>query len=261
MTKQYEYDLFVIGAGSGGIRAARRAAKEGLRVGLAEAGPLGGTCVNQGCVPKKLYVYSSHYGDDSKTAEAYGWSPLQRSFELGCLAKQQGPGNSTSEWSVCPSPKGIRRRTFLCLGRLLDEHTIGLEETQDRRILDTAPRLSVSKVHAHKILIATGSIPYIPSFSGRQYVGNSDDIFIQKKLPNRLLVVGGGYIAMEFASIFTGLGVKTELVYRGELFLRRFDLSVSKFLKEEMQKKAFVSTSRLRSRRSKKQKTAPSAFF
>ena len=237
MPPQYDYELFVIGAGSGGIRAARKAAEEGLRVGIAEAGPLGGTCVNQGCVPKKLYVYSSHYREDFKDAKAYGWSSGESQFDWEKLQrnKTQTIQNLNGIYAKILEKSGVE--LFYAWARLIDEHSIELEETQDSRVPSSARKLSTRKIRAQKILIATGSIPYIPDFPGRQYVSHSNDIFAQKELPERVLVVGGGYIAVEFASIFAGLGVKTELVYRGELFLGRFDLSIRTFLKEEMQKK------------------------
>ena len=245
---RYDYELFVIGAGSGGVRAARMAAREGVRVGLAESARLGGTCVNQGCVPKKLYVYGSHYHDDFSNAKGYGWTYGKPQFDWERLQKNKDQEIQRLNGVYARLLEEAGVELFYAHARLVDEHSVELEETENASI-SRAPFLQGSerdthkqkiyphKIHAQKILIATGSSPYIPDFSGCQYVANSNHIFAQKKLPERVLVVGGGYIAVEFASIFAGLGLKTDLVYRGELFLRRFDISVRKFLEEEMQKK------------------------
>lgn len=230
---KYEYDLFVIGAGSGGIRAARSAAKEGARVGIAESNRLGGTCVNRGCVPKKLYVYSSHYQDDFKDSQAYGWSFKQPHFDWEKLQKNkdQELQRLNEVYASLLEESGVD--IFYAQACLIDDHTIELEEIERPVFSQDLPQ----RVHSQKILIATGSRPFVPDFPGRQYVSDSNHVFSQEKLPQRALVVGGGYIALEFASIFTGMGVKTELVYRGELFLVRFDSGIRKFLQKEMQKK------------------------
>lgn len=227
MSAEYEYDLFVIGAGSGGVRAARMAASTGARVGIAEDRYLGGTCVNVGCVPKKLYAYASHFQDSFSDAEGFGWQMAgPATFNWATLRD-----NKTSEISRL---NGIYQRMlegagvtlFNARARLVDPHTVSL-----------VSQGSETQVTAKQILLATGGWPWVPDFPGCEHAINSNQVFDLQNFPNRFLVLGGGYIAVEFASIFNGLGSEVHLVYRGELFLKGFDQEVREFTCEEMAKK------------------------
>ncbi|MER0042611.1 glutathione-disulfide reductase [Pseudomonas sp. MGal98] len=218
----YDFDLFVIGAGSGGVRAARFAAGYGARVAVAESRYLGGTCVNVGCVPKKLLVYGAQFADEFEHAEGFGWTPGQASFSWPTLI-----ANKNREIERL---NGIYRKLLVGSGvslleghaRLLDEHRVEVDG---------------KTYSAERILIATGGWPHIPDIPGHEHAINSNQAFFLEQLPKRVLVVGGGYIAVEFASIFNGLGAQTSLLYRGELFLRGFDNSLRTHLHEELGKK------------------------
>ncbi len=218
----YDFDLFVIGAGSGGVRAARFAAGYGARVAVAESRYLGGTCVNVGCVPKKLLVYGAHYAEDLHEAEGYGWTVDGARFDWKTLIS-----NKDREIQRL---NGIYRNLLVDSGvtllqahaRLVDAHTVEVDGSQ---------------YSAEHILIATGGWPFVPEIPGREHAITSNEAFYLEALPRRVLVVGGGYIAVEFASIFHGCGADTKLLYRGELFLRGFDGSLRDHLKDEMIKK------------------------
>ncbi|MBA1238698.1 glutathione-disulfide reductase [Pseudomonas kunmingensis] len=218
----YDFDLFVIGAGSGGVRAARFAAGFGAKVAVAESRYLGGTCVNVGCVPKKLLVYGAHYAEDIGQAQGYGWTIDGATFDWKTLI-----ANKDREIQRL---NGIYRSILVDSGvtllqahaRLVDAHTVEVEGKQ---------------YTAEHILIATGGWPHVPAFPGREHATTSNEAFYLESLPRRVLVVGGGYIAVEFASIFHGCGADTKLLYRGELFLRGFDGSLRDHLKDEMIKK------------------------
>lgn len=215
----YDYDLFVLGAGSGGVRASRISAQYGAKVAVAEDTYLGGTCVNVGCVPKKLFVYGSHFAEDFEDAAAYGWNVSSESFDWNRLRD-----NKTKEierlngvYANLLDNAGVDRKWGSA--RLLDAHTIAVgDET----------------FSADKVLIATGSWPYVPEFPGREHTITSNEAFYLEELPKKAVVVGGGYIAVEFAGIFAGLGVDVDLVYRGPLFLRGFDNGVREFVKDEL---------------------------
>nr|WP_288465823.1 glutathione-disulfide reductase [uncultured Pseudomonas sp.] len=218
----YDFDLFVIGAGSGGVRAARFAAGYGARVAVAESRYLGGTCVNVGCVPKKLLVYGAQFADEFEHAEGFGWTPGQASFSWPTLI-----ANKNREIERL---NGIYRKLLVGSGvtlveghaRLLDEHRVEVD----------------GKIYsAERILIATGGWPHVPEIPGHEHAINSNQAFFLEELPRRILVVGGGYIAVEFASIFNGLGAQTSLLYRGDLFLRGFDNSLRTHLHEELGKR------------------------
>ncbi|OLU16896.1 glutathione-disulfide reductase [Pseudomonas sp. PA1(2017)] len=218
----YDFDLFVIGAGSGGVRAARFAAGYGARVAVAESRYLGGTCVNVGCVPKKLLVYGAQFADEFEHAEGFGWTPGQASFSWPTLI-----ANKNREIERL---NGIYRKLLVGSGvtlveghaRLLDEHRVEVD----------------GKIYsAERILIATGGWPHVPEIPGHEHAINSNQAFFLEELPRRILVVGGGYIAVEFASIFNGLGAQTSLLYRGDLFLRGFDKSLRTHLHEELGKR------------------------
>jgi glutathione reductase (NADPH) len=218
----YDFDLFVIGAGSGGVRAARFAAGFGARVAVAESRYLGGTCVNVGCVPKKLLVYGAHFAEDFEQAQGFGWSLDQAQFDWPTLI-----ANKNREIERL---NGIYRNLLVNSGvTLLEGHA---------RLLDGhSVELGGKRYSAKHILIATGGWPHVPDIPGREHAIDSNQAFFLPQLPKRVLVVGGGYIAVEFASIFNGLGAQTSLLYRGELFLRGFDGAVRQHLREELSKR------------------------
>jgi glutathione reductase (NADPH) len=215
----YDYDLFVLGAGSGGVRASRISAQYGARVAVAEDTYLGGTCVNVGCVPKKLFVYGSHFSEDFQDAGAYGWNVAAESFEWARLRdnKTKEIERLNSVYASLLDNAGVDRKWGTA--RIVDPHTVAIgDET----------------FSTDKILIATGSWPFVPEFPGSEHVITSNEAFYLDELPKRAVVVGGGYIAVEFAGIFAGLGVEVDLVYRGPLFLRSFDRGVREFVRNEL---------------------------
>ena len=218
----YQYDLFVIGAGSGGVRAARMSARFGARAAIAEDRYLGGTCVNAGCIPKKLLVYAAHYAEDFEDARAFGWSDAKWDFDWQTL--------------VANKDQEIQRLNDVYRNLL---QTAGVELIHGRAVLQDQHTVTVGGrgYTAERILIATGGRPSIPDIPGQEYVISSDAAFHLEQLPGRIIIVGGGYIAVEFAGIFNGLGVDTMLLYRGELFLRGFDAETRRFLAEQMRKK------------------------
>jgi glutathione reductase (NADPH) len=217
----YDFDLFVIGAGSGGVRAARFAAGFGAKVAVAESRYLGGTCVNVGCVPKKLLVYGAHFADEFAQAKGFGWSMQEASFDWPTLI-----ANKNQEIARL---NGIYRNLLQSSGvTLLESHA---------RLLD-AHHVEVDgqSYSAKNILLATGGWPQKPDIPGIEHAITSNEVFFLEQLPKRVIVVGGGYIAVEFASIFHGMGAKTSLLYRGELFLRGFDEAVRAHLRDELDK-------------------------
>lgn len=219
---QYDYDLFVIGGGSGGVRAARMSAQLGARVGLAEEREMGGTCVNVGCVPKKLFVYASHYGEDFEDACGFGWEDSRPGFD----------------WNVLRDNKDreISRLNGIYSG-LLGNAGVEIHQGRASLIGPHGVRIGDQQVTAERILIATGGWPWVPDFPGREHVITSNEVFHMQQLPASVIVVGGGYIAVEFAGIFAGLGVETRLLYRGPLFLRGFDTDIREFVASECRKK------------------------
>ena len=217
----YDFDLFVIGAGSGGVRAARFAASFGAKVAVAESRYLGGTCVNVGCVPKKLLVYGAHFSEQFEQAAGFGWNMVEASFDWPTLI-----ANKNREIQRL---NGIYRNLLVNSGvTLLESHA---------KLLD-AHRVEVDGqvFSAKHILLATGGWPLKPEIPGIEHAITSNEVFFLEQLPKRVLVVGGGYIAVEFASIFHRMGAKTSLLYRGELFLRGFDGAVRQHLQEELTK-------------------------
>ena len=218
----YDFDLFVIGAGSGGVRAARFSADFGAKVAVAESRYLGGTCVNVGCVPKKLLVYAASYAEDFSQAKGYGWEVDNACFDWATL--------------VAHKDREIHRLNNVYKKLLTDSRVTLL---QDHAQIVNANSIKVGdKIYTTKyILIATGGWPYVPTFQGSEYVTTSNEVFYLPKLPKRVLVVGGSYIAVEFSSIFNGCGAKTSLLYRGELFMRGFDNSLRNQLRDEMRQK------------------------
>ena len=218
----YEYDLFIIGGGAGGIRAARISSNLGARVALAEESDLGGTCVNVGCVPKKLLFYASHFAEDFNNSNYYGWSFDNKKFNWNKLIK-----NKNIE---------IERLNNIYKKMLLDASVdifSGHASLVDSNTIKIGDKLITSK----NILISTGGYPFIPKITGNDHVFTSNEAFFLKSLPKKIIIVGGGYIAVEFASIFNELNVETHLIYRGSLFLRGFDKDLREQLKNEMKKK------------------------
>jgi glutathione reductase (NADPH) len=217
-----QVDLFVIGGGSGGVRAARFAAGFGARVAIAESGRFGGTCVNVGCIPKKLFSYAAHFHDDFHDAADFGWTVGETRFDWPTLR-----ANKDREIARL---NGVYERLLANAGveilrghaRLVDANTV---------------EVGGSRWRAKTILVATGSWPQMPTIPGAEHAVSSDAVFTLERLPRRAVVVGGGYIALEFASIFGGLGVETTLAYRGARLLRHFDAELGERIAEELTKK------------------------
>jgi glutathione reductase (NADPH) len=222
----YDFDLFVIGAGSGGVRAARMAAQKGARVAVAEGGALGGTCVNVGCIPKKLYSYAAHYAEAFEQAAGFGW---------------QVKAPPALDWNAL---KANRLQEITRLNGVYDRLLIGAGAQLIRGWAKVVDAHSVSvrtpdgeqRYTAQHILVATGGKAFKPSFEGSELAITSDDMFDLDPFPRRLVVVGGGYIACEFASIFNGLGAKVTQLYRGKQVLRDFDEDVRQFIAGEVRK-------------------------
>lgn len=217
----FDYDLFVIGAGSGGVRAARMSAGYGAKVAIAEDRYMGGTCVNVGCVPKKLYTYAAHFSQSCEDSRGFGWQSDIPAFDWQVLRD-----NKTREISRL---NGI-------YDRLLDGS--GVKVFDGRAAISGKNTITVSgqTIKAKHILIATGGWPFVPDFPGKEFALTSNEIFDLPEFPASILVVGGGYIALEFAGIFAGLGSKTTLSYRGDIPLRHFDKDVREKLFVESQR-------------------------
>lgn len=217
----FDYDLFVIGAGSGGVRLARMSASYGARVGIAEEEQIGGTCVLRGCIPKKLLVYASHYPHELEDAKGFGWT-----FGAGTL-----------DWPalIAAKDREINRLSDIYINLLRQS---GVEMHAGRATLVDAHTVAVGDrtIRARHIAIATGSRPSLPPRPGIEHVITSREALSLAKLPARIAVVGGGYIAVEFAGIFNGFGSHVDLFYRGEKILRGFDDDVRQFLSDEMTK-------------------------
>ena len=220
MTTEFDYDLFVIGAGSGGVRAARMAASKGKKVAVAEERYLGGTCVNVGCVPKKLFVYASQFPELFHASKGFGWS---------------GAEAPTFDWAVLRDNKTAEiERLNGIYNNLINDSGADLF---DGRATVTGPHqveVNGKGYSAKVILIATGGWPYIPEFPGSDLAISSNEMFFLDELPKTAVVVGGGYIAVEFAGILNGLGVETHLVYRGPNLLKSFDREMSDKVTEGM---------------------------
>ncbi len=218
----YDYDLFVIGGGSGGVRGARMAAATGARVGLAEMDRFGGTCVIRGCVPKKLLGYAAHFSEDFEDAAAYGWQVGARSFDWPTL--------------IANKDKEIARLEGI-YQKLLNDAGVSIHRGRARFIDAHTLAVGEERITARHILIAVGGHPVVPDIPGHDYGFTSDQAFHLGTLPKRIVVVGGGYIAVEFAGIFNGLGAEVTQLYRGEQILRGFDDDVRDTLAEEIRKK------------------------
>src|SRR3954451_25293091 len=220
-----EVDLFVIGAGSGGVRAARIAAGHGARVMLAEEYRVGGTCVIRGCVPKKLLVYAARFADDFEDAAGYGWTLGEPAFDWPTLIANKDREIARLELAYTSTLERANVKGVASRAVLEDAHTLRLAATGER-------------VRAKTVLIATGSSPYAGAqIAGIEHVISSNEAFHLPQLPPRILIQGGGYIALEFAGIFNGLGSEVTLVYRGDNILRGFDEDVRNHLRTELEKR------------------------
>jgi len=216
-----DYDLFVIGAGSGGVRAARMAAGFGAKVAIAEEQYMGGTCVNVGCVPKKLYVYASEFGKGFSDAREFGWQSDVQRFD----------------WTTLRDNKKTEISRLNAIYRNLLSG-VDADVIDGRATIVNANTVAVGDKHytARKILIATGGWPHIPDFPGSDLAVSSNEIFDLDSFPERIVIVGGGYIAVEFAGIFNGLGARVTQLYRGPLFLRGFDADIRAHASQEIRK-------------------------
>jgi glutathione reductase (NADPH) len=220
----FDYDLFVIGAGSGGVRAGRIAAKHGAKVAVAEEYRVGGTCVIRGCVPKKLLVYASRFSEEFEDAVGFGWTSEKVSFDWQTLLENKDKEIDRLNKAYIRNLEGAGADLILERATIKDRHTVVLASGRE--------------VSAKFILIATGAAPFVPRhFPGHEMAITSNDAFHLDRLPRRICIVGGGYIAVEFAGIFNGLGVETVLIYRGEKILRGFDDDVRGHLTSELEKK------------------------
>ena len=219
--KNRDYDLFVIGAGSGGVRAARIAAGFGARVAIAEDRYMGGTCVNVGCVPKKLYVYASEFGKSFKDGKNFGWNGETPHFDWATLRDNKKAEISRLNTIYENLLAGAKADVIKGHAWIVDAHTVAVGE---------------QRFSAEKILIATGGWPHIPQFPGSEFAISSNEVFDLAQFPKRLATVGGGYIAVEFAGIFNGLGARVTQLYRGPLFLRGFDADIRAHAAKEIAK-------------------------
>jgi glutathione reductase (NADPH) len=218
----FDVDLFVIGAGSGGVRAARIASSHGARVMIAEEYRVGGTCVIRGCVPKKLLVYAARFADEFEDAQGYGWTVAKPTFHWASLIHNKDREIARLEAAYTTTLERYKVEVIKSRAVLDDAHTV--------RLLATG-----QTVRAKHILIATGAWPHNgPAIPGLDHVISSNEAFHLEALPKRILIQGGGYIAVEFAGIFNGLGSQVTLIYRGENILRGFDDDVREHLRSEM---------------------------
>ena len=216
------YDLLVIGGGSGGVRAARIAAGHGAKVAICEEYRYGGTCVIRGCVPKKMMVYASHFAEEFHDSASYGWSTTVNGFDWATLINNKDKEIDRLNGIYINLLKNAGVEVFHGTGTLIDRHTVQIADQQ---------------LTADKILIATGGTPFMPSIDGVEHAISSNEVFHLESQPSSAIVVGGGYIAVEFAGIFNGIGTDTTLVYRGDQILRGFDQDIRNHLAAEVAKK------------------------
>ncbi|MFO0615444.1 MAG: glutathione-disulfide reductase [Polyangiaceae bacterium] len=218
-----DFDLFVIGAGSAGVRASRVAAQLGARVGVAESGAFGGTCVNVGCVPKKLLVSGAHFIDEWRDASGFGWRMDRPTHDWSALIanKNREIQRLNGIYEKLLVDRGVR--VFRARATIRGPHEVALTSSAGEEV-----------IRAQSILIAVGGEPARPLFPGSEHVQLSDDMFYLERRPERVLVLGGGYIAVEFAGIFEGFGSHVTLAHRGPLFLRGFDRAVRDHLADAM---------------------------
>jgi glutathione reductase (NADPH) len=222
--KGFDYDLFIIGAGSGGVRAARVAGKLGAKVAIAEEYRVGGTCVIRGCTPKKLLVYASRFAEEFEDAVGFGWTSEKVSFDWSTLIENKDKEIDRLNKAYIKGLDNAGAEIIMERATIVDANTVQLA--------------SGRKITAKHILIATGATPFVPQhLPGRELAITSNEAFHLDRLPRRMVIVGGGYIAIEFAGIFNGLGVETVLIYRGEQILRGFDDDLRNHLASEMEKK------------------------
>ena len=221
MDKTFDYDLLVLGGGSGGVRAARMAAQRGARVALVEAAALGGTCVNVGCIPKKLYSYAAHYAEAFEEAAGFGWQVEPPRFDWATLKTNRAREITRLNGIYRDLLKGAGAEIVTGWGQLEDAHTL---------------RVGERRLRGQHLLIATGGTPFLPDVAGSELAVSSDQMFDLDPFPKRLVVVGGGYIACEFASIFRKLGAQVVQLQRGGRLLSAFDEDISRFLASEMGK-------------------------
>jgi glutathione reductase (NADPH) len=222
---RYDYDLFVIGGGSGGVRAARVAAEHGARVALAEENKVGGTCVLRGCVPKKLFAHAAHFAEALEDAVGFGWTAEGVRFDWPTLVRNV---TADTEWLSGVYIRNLAKsgaELFRSRAIVEDAHTLRLV-TDDRRVT------------ARYILVATGGAPRLdPGVPGTEHAIVSDDVFSLASLPKRMLIVGAGFVGIEFAGIFAALGTETTVLYRGEEILRGFDLDIRKTVRAGMERR------------------------
>lgn len=226
MSDSQDFDLIIIGAGSGGVRLARMSAQMGARVAVVESRYLGGTCVNVGCVPKKLFVYGAQVRDELEGSAGYGWNVPSDQI--------------TFDWQTLVANKNTEiERLNGIYERLLEGAGDGVTIIEGTASLKDANTVEVAgkQYSAKHITVATGSWPVIPEIPGSESILTSNEMFFLPQLPKQAVIWGGGYIAVEFAGILAGLGVETTLIYRGELFLRGFDDDIREFTASEMRKK------------------------
>ena len=219
--KTFDFDLFVIGGGSGGVRAARMAGQRGARVGLVEVADMGGTCVNVGCIPKKLYSYAAHFADFFEESHGFGWEGEAPTFNWDVLKTNRAKEIKRLNGIYDQLLVGAGVKVIRGWARLVNAHTVAVGAQQ---------------FTAKNILISTGGTALVPAVEGHDHVVTSDNMFDLDPFPKRLLVVGGGYIACEFASIFNGLGSHVTQVHRGDKLLTGFDEDVRSFIAAEMTK-------------------------
>lgn len=219
---QYDFDLFTIGAGSGGVRASRVSAAYGAKVAVAEERYLGGTCVNVGCIPKKLLVYASHFSDDFENAAGFGWTVGERRVDWPRLI-----ANKNTE---------INRLNEV-YRKLLQDSGVAIIDERAEIIDPHTVVVDGKRITAKYILVAVGSWPMVPKIPGSEHAITSNEAFYLPSLPRKVIIVGGGYVGVEFSGIFHGLGVEVTQVYRGSLFLRGFDDDCRETLAAEMKQR------------------------
>src|SRR6185437_6406545 len=227
----HDVDLFIIGAGSGGVRAGRIAASYGARVMIAEEYRVGGTCVIRGCVPKKLLVYASRFSDEFEDAAGYGWTVAEPTFHWPTLIANVQREVTRLEAAYTATLERYKVALVKSRAVLEDAHTVRLANG--------------ARVRAETILIATGAWPFNGAkIAGLEHVISSNEAFLLKELPKRIAIQGGGYIAVEFANIFAGLGAQVTLIYRGENILRGFDNELREHLRSEMERRGITIITR-----------------
>ena len=217
-----KFDLFVIGGGSGGVRAARYASSLGINTGIAEGSRLGGTCVNKGCIPKKLYSFASHYSEELNLMRSFGWKIDKSKFSWNKLVKNK--------------KKELFRLNSI-YKNLLENSKVKIFEDYAEFVNQNTLKVGKKYIQSKNILIAVGTKPRELNKFSNVNILSSDEAFDLKKLPKNILIMGGGYIAVEFASIFNGLGVNTSLCVRGKRILSDFDKEISEFIMQQMQEK------------------------